>query len=143
MTKIFQIIIALSILSLCSCSKENVPNQIGSWEGVQFQTITTNGTQTSESSLNMGLILEESGSGNLTGLFATDGKIHWVVDDVENKIYIISDITLSNGTEATTTDKFDLIVDTADEQRWEQTKTFQNPAGEIVEAFTRWSLLKK
>lgn len=142
MKKISQIILTLFILFLCSCSKDDTPNQVGSWDGVQFQTITTDGTQTSESSFNIGLTLMESGSGNLTGLLALDGRIHWVVDEVENKIYIISDITLSNGNEATTTDKFDLIVDTAEEQTWEQTDSFQNPAGEAIEIFTRWSLLK-
>lgn len=136
-------LITVFVFFLFSCSKDEGPNQVGSWEGIQYQTITTDGTQTGETSLPIELTLTESGSGNLTGLIlGSASTIHWVVDETANKIYIIKDLTLSNGDEVTSTDKFDIIVNTADEQKWEQRNTYTNPAGEEIEVFTRWSLLK-
>ena len=143
MRHFIQTLLIISSLFLFSCAKDDVPHQIGTWEGMQYQTIKTDGIQSGESSLNIELTLMESGRGMLTGpIPGSDGTIHWVVDNTENTIYIISNLTLSNGNEVSTTDKFDMIINTADEQKWEQTDLYQNPSGEEIEVFTRWSFLK-
>jgi len=143
MKNTIQTLLIISTLFFFSCSKDDVQNQVGTWEGIQYQTIKTDGIQTGETSLSIELTLMESGSGTLTGLILGSGNtIHWVVDETENKIYIITDLTLSNGNDVTSTDKFDIIVNTADEQKWEQTDNYTNPAGEELEIFTRWSLVK-
>lgn len=142
MKKNFQVLLIALLLLTLGCSKEEVPSHIGTWEGVQYQTIKTDGVLTSETTLNMELVLMESGSGNLTRQFGFDGKIHWVVDEIEDVIFIITEIDL-NGSNISVTDKFEMIVNTDSEQKWEQTKLYQLPTGEENETFIRWSLLKE
>ena len=143
MKKTLSILLMTFILTTFSCSKNETLNQVGTWEGINYQVIKTDGIQTSDSSTPLTLTLNSNGSGNVEQSVGFSGKVHWVVDDLENKIYILSDYVLPDGTIATSTLKFDMVVNTDSEQTWERTVNFVLSTGEQNENFTRWSLLKK
>jgi len=132
------------VLFLLGCSKEDVPNYIGTWDGVDYQTITKNGTLDFETSVQFSLEISTSGDGSYSSIIGNNIDTHWVVDEIENEIFILREFQSSSGDEIVTTAQFKIKKDTESEQIWESISSFNNPStGDVEERLTRWTLTKK
>jgi hypothetical protein len=133
----------LLIICATACSKDETSskNQIGAWTGVELQTVTINGSITSEITIDFTLDLNESGDGIFNNTFGSDKEVHWVLDEQENEIFLIREFT-SGGEELFTTTRFNIEKNTDSEQVWTNTNSYVNANNETEERFITWTLTK-
>ena len=129
----------LLIISVTTCSKDeiNVKNQVGTWTGIELQKTTIDGNIIYEVTVNFNLELKEDGN----GVFGSDKDVHWVLDEGENKIFLIREF-ISGGQELFTTTRFDIDENTESKQVWTMTTSITNVNGETEERYTKWTLSK-
>lgn len=137
-------LLLLFIFLIISCSKEDdKPNILGKWSAQEIRITHTNQVFTSEFTSTFEIDFKEDGQGLSNQASSSFKEIHWVVDELENKAFIIQSFTLQNGEEVYSTQKFDIEENTASEQIWKRKFSYSNSAtSDVEEQFITWTLTK-
>lgn len=138
---IFLFVIILGFIS-CSKSNDDLPNIIGKWTGKEIQTTTTDQIVTYEVTIDFELDFKENGEGTYKNTFNNLSEIHWVWDELEDKAWIIRELILSTGDEATTTTSFKIEKNTPTQQIWVNKFMYTNSDNEVVEIVSEWTFSK-
>ncbi|MFK7774720.1 MAG: hypothetical protein AB8F94_21455 [Saprospiraceae bacterium] len=139
------ILLLFSFLTIISCSKEEEETQniLGKWNVEETTIFHTNQVFTSEVTISFEMDFKENGEGISDRIISSFEEFHWVVDELENKAFIIRAFIFQNGEEVYSTQKFDIEKNTTSEQIWKRKISYSNSAsGDLEERFITWTLTK-
>ena len=137
-------LLLLSISTIIACSKEEKQTILGRWDAQSIQTRLTNQIVTSIDTIFFEIDFKENGEGISSEYSGNEFReIHWVVDELENKAFIINSFIVQNGEEIFSTSTFDMERNSSSEQIWNRRTYYTSSiTGDLNEYLERWTLTK-